>query len=199
MAESAYAATGPLLAAVCGTLDPFAIAAWTAICQVLATWIPANAVVNPGLMVATAPGVVSGLGTITLGNTPAVLVPLLALAAGSPPTDAFAIARWTIVATHIYTEWNSNITVQGSTFVAVPTTGGPITGVASLVLTAPLLGGLLAASMATDAVGIAIWLLIGTTMEAQFITLGASAAIPLPIGLTSPSGGGPLAVSGTIL
>lgn len=196
MPISGYAVTGPLLALACGTPDPVAIAQWTAVCQVLATYIPANAVVNPGLMVA-AGAAVSGLGTITLSGSAAQLGPLLALAAGSPPTDAIAITKWTQIADAIYTEWNSNIKVIGSTFVAVPL-GGPITGVASLQITAPILGGLLAAIFA-DPIAIPIWIVLGTIMETQFITLGALSAIPLPIGMTSPPGGGPLVGSGTIL
>ncbi len=194
MALAALTPFGIVIASAMGTPDPAAGAAWSGVCGVLAVWLPANCVVLPGLMVA-AGSAVSGLGIITISGSAADLGLQLALAAGSPPTDAAAIAKWTLIATHIITDFTTNIKVNGSTFVAVPT-GGPITGTALLTLTAPLLA-VLFATLATDAPGIAAFTLFGSMLEAQIIVLGQ--AIPLPIGMTSPAGGGPLVGTGTIL
>lgn len=194
MALAALTPVGAIIATAMGTPDPAAIAAWSGVCGVLAVWLPANCVVLPGLMVA-AGAAVSGLGVITISGSAADLGLQLALAAGSPPTDAAAIAKWTQIAGHIITDFTTNIKVNGSTLVAVPT-GGPITGTALLTLTAPLLS-VLFATMATDAAGIAAFALFGSILEAQIILLGQM--IPLPIGMASPSGGGPLTGTGTIL
>lgn len=194
MPLSALPPFGIVIASAMGTPNAAAGAAWSSVCTVLSTWLPANCVVLPGLMVA-AGSAVSGLGVITISGSASDLGMQLALAAGSPPSDAAAIAKWTAIAGFIITDFTTNIKVNGSTLIAVPT-GGPITGTALLVLTAPLLGGL-CASLATDAPGIAAFTLFGTMLEAQIIVLAQM--LPLPIGMTSPSGGGPLVGTGTII
>lgn len=194
MPLSALTLLGPVIATAMGTPDPAAAAAWSGVCGVLGVWLPGNSIVLPGLMVA-AGSAVSGLGIIQITGSVADLGLQLALGAGSPPTDAAAIAKWTLIAGHIKTDFETNIKVNGSTFVAVPT-GGPITGTALLTLTAPLLP-VLFATMATDPPGIAAFALFGTLLEAQIIVLAQ--ALPLPIGMTSPSGGGPLVGTGTII
>lgn len=193
MPLSALTPFGIVLAAAMGTPNPAAGAAWSGVCGVLGTWLPANSLVLPGAMVA-AGAAVTGLGVIHITGTAASLGPLLAASAGSPPTDLAAIAKWTQIASKIITDFNTNIKVQGSTFVAVPA-GGPITGTALLTISAPALG-LLFATIPTDPAGIVAFTLFGNMLEAEIILLAQ--ALPL-LSLASPNGGGPLTGTGTIV
>lgn len=194
MALSSLTAFGTVIAAAMGTPDPAAGAAWSGVCGVLGTWLPINSIALPGLMVA-AGSAVSGLGIIQITGSTAELGLQLALAAGSPPTDAAAIAKWTQIAEHIKTDFETNFKVNGSTFIANPA-GGPVTGTALLTPTVVGLLGVLLSTMATDAPGIAAFTLFGTLLEAQIIVLGQ--CLPIP-SFVSPNGGGPVTGVGSII
>lgn len=191
MALSSLNLFGVVVSIAMGTPNDAAIGAWSSVCGTLGIWLPSNSILTPGAATAIGSSC-SGLLNITITGTKEELGSLLALAAGSPPSDTAAKKKWTQIAEKIIDDFNSNIKVNASTFVATPT-GGPVTGTALLVPTVPYLGAALA-TLAPDAAGSIAYTLFGTMVEAQIIALAQA----VPTLMTSPGGGGPLVGMGII-
>lgn len=178
-------------------LTPSAVPFWTAVAGVLASWLPANTVVLPGTMVASG-ATVSGFGKLQINAPASSLGPLLAAAAGSPPSDAAAVQKWTAIGQAIIDHLTTYGQANPVAFVspASPVNPNPITGTGLLTITNPGLGLAMANAVGTlDAPGIAAWTTIGGLLLAH---LSAFTQI-LPIAFVAPPGSGPLVGSGTVL
>lgn len=187
---------GPLIAATLRTPD--AAGAWSATLTVLGTWLPVNTVVMPGTMEAVG-ATVEGAGAFVVFGDVQELGTKLALAAGSPPTDLDAIARWTGVGRGIVEHLMAAGSVDPAGFTA-PGAGGPLTGTGAVTYNGAeaALGPLIVRHVgAEDAAGIGGWMMYGLNL-AQQIAANAS-VLATPIGLNAPAGGGPITGTGSII
>lgn len=201
MAFSDLANIGTLVATTLGATDPLVSGPkWGIVTGVLGSWLPSNSIVAPGAMVA-AGAAVSGLGVITITGSEAELGPLIAAALVAPtvPAPADMIKTWIAISKRIILGFNTNIKPNGVGYVA-SAGGGPVTLASKLVPTAAFLGPALstippAEGGASDPLGIAGFLTLGTLLEQQFCLLGTA----FSLGFTSPPGGGPLAGASVLL
>jgi hypothetical protein len=175
-------ALGASLLAAAGGSDPQGLAAWTGVASALLTWLPANCVVKPGLM-AAAGSAVSGLAELSFAAS-ASLGPLLALGAGS--VDTPGIARWTSIGNALVAHLSSLGTGVPTSFVASPT-GGPVTGVGTLQIAAPI-PTFPPAAGSLDPAGVLAWLAVSTALVAHLVANGVMNSL----GFASPNGGGPV-------
>lgn len=186
---------GVLLAAASGSVDPPGIVAEIGVASAICSWLPANATVNPGLMVA-AGAAVSGVGQLSFSAVPTFGV---ALAAGAGSVDPTGIARWTAVGTAITAHLAAFGLVNPSSFVVSnPITGGAVVGAGTLTATDPTIGiALAAAAGSVDGPGILAWTAWGLAL---FTYLTANTLIlATPPGFIAPPGGGPLTGSGSLI
>ena len=185
---------GPLIATA--LLTPAATSNWTAILNAMGSFLVTNTLVIPGLMVA-AGAAVTGLGLFQVVGSASALGASLASAAGSPFSDAEAITLWTAIAGALIKDMTMNAKANPVSFVAVPT-GGPVTGTGLIEFPTPYLGAaIIQAINCTDAAGIAAWTTVGGIIETEIAALGT--VLATPIGMASPTGGGPVTGSGTIV
>lgn len=180
-------------AAAAGALDPPGILAWSAgVFGTLATWFPANTVILPGSLVASA-GVISGFGQFTFISRDLGI--RLAAAVGS--VDAPGILKWTAIGEALLVHMEVFGKAAPTGFSAPPT-GGPVVGVSGTVQNVdPALGGLLAAAAGSvDPPGIIGWTAIGALIVSWFTS--SMTFLATPIGMVAPAAG-PVTGAGSIL
>lgn len=188
--------TGPVLglslSAAVGAVDLAGVAAWVGVGTAICAWIPLNATIQPGLLVATGAGPVTGLGSIGIADASTFGI---ALAAGAGSVDAEGIKRWTKVGKAIAKHLVDFGQVVPTSFATVPITGGPVTGVGTILIPNPLLGVALAEAVeATDPPGILLWTAVGLVIIAHLVANTIASAT----GMASPPAGA-LTGSGTLL
>lgn len=190
----ALAGSGPILgkalADAAASKDAAGVAAWNAVGNVLASWIPTAAIFNPLLrtpLLATGP-VVTGTGGFTFTMPSSTLGALLASSAGS--SDPVGQSRWMAIASAIVSWFQAQGGVDPSMLVAfVGAAPGAVTGLATLAFSSVEIGPSLAsAAGSTDPVGIAAWGDIGHALL-KHVTDNAQV---LPGTLVNPGTGGPV-------
>ena len=192
---------GPLLLGAVGgnPADGAGAKAFGGIANALGAWMITNVQVLPGTMAASGASV-TGKGKLTCTGNAADLGPKLAGAAGDP--SALGVKTWTANATALIAAINDTGTVDPTGFtITSPSTGGTLGGTGKVSFTTKPPGNptLAAAAGITDAAGVAAQNNFGNGLLGMIE--GQASVLPggLPIPLTAPPGGGPIAGTGVVV
>jgi hypothetical protein len=184
---------GPSVASAAVSADAPGRAAWLAIAQAFAGWLPGASqfVATAGAVpLVSAAGVITGTGALVIAGASA-LGPLLATAAGS--TDAAGQARWAAIGAALAAAVGTAVYATGLIgFVSGTAAPGPVTGVATITIPNMAID-LATPAGSTDAAGIAAW----SAIAIAILTHVQTNAQITPI-MTNPGTGGPVAGTGAL-
>jgi hypothetical protein len=189
------AGTGAVLGAafaLAGGCNPLGALAANGMAAAMASWIVSNAKTLPGAMTGSG-GSVTGHGAITFTGSSASFG--AALAAGIPAVDPASITKWTTIGNAVMNHMMTFGSINPGGFSYSTSTGGPVTGVGTVIFSSLVMVPLLSSAMGfADAANILTWLAISNAILGHIAANGAA----LSLGFTCAAGGGPLVGFSTI-